>query len=62
MALAYWLMGDGTYNKTDKYIKFYTNSFSLQEVVQDALVNKLEIYSTIQCFNKIKEEYVLYIP
>jgi hypothetical protein len=57
VALAYWLRGDGTYNKTDKYIKFYINSFSLQVVVllQDALLTKLEIYSTIQCFNHIKE-------
>lgn len=33
-------------NKTNKYIKFFTNSFSLQNVflLQYALLNKLEIY------------------
>jgi hypothetical protein len=43
VALAYWLMGDGTYNNKDKYIKFYINSFSLQVVIllQDALLTKL---------------------
>jgi LAGLIDADG DNA endonuclease family len=60
--MAYWLMGDGYFNKTNKAIFFCTDNFTKSEVdnLQSILLNKFCINSTI--FHKDKKYYRIYIP
>jgi hypothetical protein len=62
VAITYWLKGDGYYHKINKHIIFSTKSFTLDDVImlQNCLTEK-GIYSTIQCYNKLKHQYVIYI-
>ncbi len=63
VALAYWLMGDGTFHKTHKYINLCTHSFRIIDVVklQNALLER-KINSSIQAVSGTqKEQYILHI-
>lgn len=63
VALAYCLMGDGTFHKTHKYINFCTHSFRITDVVklQNALLER-KINSSIQAVSGTKkEQYILHI-
>jgi hypothetical protein len=65
-AIAYWIMGDGTYDKQNKAIKISTESFSETEVktLQEILLSKYNIRSNKYYSNKSKnlEQYIIYIP
>jgi hypothetical protein len=61
-AIAYWLMGDGSYIKASGRISFATHSFSINEIelLQNVLLAKYNINSNRYAANS--SQYVIYIP
>nr|QWC53735.1 LAGLIDADG homing endonuclease [Rhizoctonia solani] len=49
LGLAYWLADDGSFHKTQQFIRIYTNSFSYEEVqlLASALSDKFNLKSTV---------------
>lgn len=63
-AIAYWISGDGSFNKKQRYIVISTESFTPAEVytLRSVLLDRYGIESTRCAQNQAKEQYIIRIP
>lgn len=64
ICFAYWLAGDGSYNKTQGAIQISTHSFEPFQVdaIRRALLDNFEIETTRVSGGKGKDKYIIRIP
>lgn len=61
-AIAYWISGDGSFNKKQRYIVISTESFYPVYTLRSVLLDRYGIESTRCAQNKAKEQYIIRIP